>query len=331
MSPKGRVIALAGFVAILAFVVIFAIVHHKDKPSQRPAAVASVRPESKPGPSAPTSTGAPSQPAGAAPPPDTGTVIAKNKKTTAEQVNSERGAGDDSEAGDAAEAAPSDASGSVPPALDPANRSFVVDTEITALANGRECALTQGDVLSRLTNVPDADNRVNASVAASKKSDCPIGQTVSVGVDDLQEMYNHFQEQLSNGARLPGEQGQGGIPKATHAGSAPIPNKGPLPLDLIIANAQAALANGQLITPTDNSALYWARRARRLDPSNETATRIENTILLGGIHLVQLDRKAGSYQRALDRLTTLQRLYPNRLDLAQLRSAILVDESRGRR
>jgi hypothetical protein len=122
-----------------------------------------------------------------------------------------------------------------------------------------------------------------------------------------------------------------GTPKSTHVGTPPTPNKGPLPLDVIVSNAQAALANGQLITPSDNSALYWARRARRLDPSNETAIRIENAVFLGGIHLVQQDRKAGRYQSALDRVAILQSLYPNGPDLTELRSVILADESRGRR
>jgi hypothetical protein len=74
----------------------------------------------------------------------------------------------------------------------------------------------------RLTDTPDADNMVNASVSASKKSDCAAGQTVAVKVDDLQEMQHHFDEQLNNGlGELAKKQGTGGIPKAPDAGTVP--------------------------------------------------------------------------------------------------------------
>ncbi|MGB7942544.1 MAG: hypothetical protein WCF42_04445, partial [Terriglobales bacterium] len=116
----------------------------------------------------------------------------------------------------AAAPAPANASnGEVPPALDPARRTFVVDSDLSVVANGQECGLTQGDVITRLTDTPDGDNSVTASVAASKKSDCAAGQTVAVKVDDLQEMQNHFAEQLNTGlGELAKKQGTGGIPKA---------------------------------------------------------------------------------------------------------------------
>jgi hypothetical protein len=117
--------------------------------------------------------------------------------------------------GGSAAPAPANASGEVPPALDPARRTFVVDSDLSVVANGQECGLTAGDVIMRLTDTPDADNMVNASVSASKKSDCASGQTVAVKVDDLQEMQNHFAEQLNNGlGELAKKQGTGGIPKA---------------------------------------------------------------------------------------------------------------------
>jgi hypothetical protein len=124
--------------------------------------------------------------------------------------------------------APTNASNQPPPALDPAQRTFVVDTDVTVVANGQECALTGGDVITRLTDTPDADNNVTASVAASKKSDCASGQTVSVKVDDLQEMYNHFSEQLTNGmGEMAKKQGTNGMPKApdtaTQASDIPAP------------------------------------------------------------------------------------------------------------
>ncbi len=102
-----------------------------------------------------------------------------------------------------------------PPALDPARRTFVVDSDLSVTANGQECGLTGGDVLTRLTDTPDADDMVSASVSASKKSDCAAGQTVSVKVDDLQEMQNHFEEKLNDGLKeMAKKQGTDGMPKA---------------------------------------------------------------------------------------------------------------------
>jgi hypothetical protein len=103
----------------------------------------------------------------------------------------------------------------VPPALDPAHRTFVVDSDLDVMADGQECSLSQGDVLTRLTDTPDQDQKVNVSIAGSKKGDCASGKTVAVAVDDLQEMHNHFQEQLDDGLKqLAAKQGTGGLPKS---------------------------------------------------------------------------------------------------------------------
>jgi hypothetical protein len=119
-----------------------------------------------------------------------------------------------------ASAAPANTSDTPPPALDPAQRTFVVDSDVTVVANGQECGLTSGDVVTRLTDTPDADNTVNASVSATKKGDCASGATVAVKVDDLQEMYNHFAEQLTTGmGELAKKQGTGGMPKAPDTGT----------------------------------------------------------------------------------------------------------------
>jgi hypothetical protein len=110
------------------------------------------------------------------------------------------------------------ASGEVPPALDPARRIFVVSDDLAVVADGQECSLTQGDVITRLTDTPDADQKVNVSVSSSKKTDCAAGKTVAVAVDDLQEMQNHFQEQIDEGMKtLAAKQGTGGLPKAPDA------------------------------------------------------------------------------------------------------------------
>lgn len=116
----------------------------------------------------------------------------------------------------------------VPPALDPARRTFVVDSDLAVNANGQECQLSSGDVLTRLTDSPDSDGNVNASVQASKNKDCASGSQIAVSVNDLQEMQNHFQEQLDSGMKdLAAKQGTGGLPKspdtATTASDVPAP------------------------------------------------------------------------------------------------------------
>ena len=82
--------------------------------------------------------------------------------------------------------------------------------------------MSQGDVITRLTDTPDGDNMVNASVSASKNGECGAGQTVAVKVDDLQEMQNHFAEQLNNGlGEMAKKQGTGGMPKSPDPSTKP--------------------------------------------------------------------------------------------------------------
>jgi hypothetical protein len=80
----------------------------------------------------------------------------------------------------------------------------------------------------RLTDTPDNNQNVNASVQSSKKGDCAAGQTVAVSVDALQEMHNHFHEQLDNGLqKLADNSGKNGLPVApdttTTGGEVPLP------------------------------------------------------------------------------------------------------------
>ena len=115
-----------------------------------------------------------------------------------------------------------------PPALDPKFATFVVSSDLTLVVDGNECALSDGDVVTRTSETPDDDQNVTVKVAASKKSDCEVGSEGPVAVDDLQEMYNHFREQLKDGmGELAKKQGTGGLPKApdtsTSAGDVPAP------------------------------------------------------------------------------------------------------------
>ncbi|HLV85420.1 MAG TPA: hypothetical protein VKV39_00480 [Candidatus Sulfotelmatobacter sp.] len=110
----------------------------------------------------------------------------------------------------------------VPPALDPIRRTFVVASDMTLNVDGQECQLTQGDVITRMSDEPDQDHNVTVTVAASRKSECGIGKQALVSVDDLQEMYNHFQEQIDNGMKdLAAKQGSNGLPKAPDTNTTP--------------------------------------------------------------------------------------------------------------
>src|SRR5579864_6523457 len=110
-------------------------------------------------------------------------------------------------------------SGGSLPALDPKRRVFVVHNELSVVADGDECSLTDGDVISRVSDTPDEDKNVDVKVLASKKNNCAVGKQVSVSLDDLQEMHNHFREQITGGMdELSKKQGTGGLPKAPDTG-----------------------------------------------------------------------------------------------------------------
>jgi len=101
----------------------------------------------------------------------------------------------------------------IPPALDPGLRVFIVATNLEVTADGQTCSLTAGDVLMRTEKTPDNNNTVGVSIISSKKSDCTIGTAPRVPVADLQEMHNHFREQMDTGLKTLAEnQGKNGIP-----------------------------------------------------------------------------------------------------------------------
>jgi hypothetical protein len=104
----------------------------------------------------------------------------------------------------------------VPDALNPTNRTFIVaDTINPQLPDGTECSLTQGDVLTRIDDTPDANQNVKVLVSGSQKNDCHSGAQLSVSVNDLQEMHNHFREQIDDGlGEMAKKQGTGGMPAA---------------------------------------------------------------------------------------------------------------------
>ena len=116
-----------------------------------------------------------------------------------------------------------------PAALDPNFRYFVVanDEDLTT-SDGTECTLTGGDVIYRTGDQPDNDKMVNATVKSSKKSECPVGATVGIEANDLQEMYNNMRQQMSQGMKeMANNSGKNGLPTApdtkTTAGEVPAP------------------------------------------------------------------------------------------------------------
>jgi 3-hydroxyisobutyrate dehydrogenase len=69
-------------------------------------------------------------------------------------------------------------------------------------AAGTECSLSQGDAL-QLTGGQDADaTTVNLAVLASKGGkECAKGDTVSVSLQDLQDMQNHMRQTIDTGMK----------------------------------------------------------------------------------------------------------------------------------
>jgi len=84
---------------------------------------------------------------------------------------------------------------------------------------GRECTISQGDVL-QVSGVPAPDAvQSNAVVLASKGgNECATTATVTVALTDLQEMQNHMRELVDKGMEeLQAKQGKGGLPAAPAA------------------------------------------------------------------------------------------------------------------
>ena len=108
----------------------------------------------------------------------------------------------------------------VPAALDPNHRTFIVATILTEQApDGSDCSLSPGDVVTRIEDSPDANKNVKVLVSSSQKDDCHSGSQVAMAVDDLQEMHNHFREQLDQGLKTLAEnQGKNGIPAGPKPG-----------------------------------------------------------------------------------------------------------------
>jgi hypothetical protein len=131
----------------------------------------------------------------------------------------------------------------LPDALNPAERIFVVSSSVdVTTADRKECGLAPGDVIMRMTDSPDDNQNVTASVQSSKEADCKAGQTVLIGTQDLQEMHNKFRQQLDSGLQtLAANAGKGGLPQAPDATT----TSGEIPAPMPDANAASQLSAAQ--------------------------------------------------------------------------------------
>jgi hypothetical protein len=105
---------------------------------------------------------------------------------------------------------------------------FVVSTplDVEDEATSQDCALSEGDIL-QTTTAPDPDDKTaSLTVLASKgPSECNKTATVSVNLDDLQEMQNSLRETVHQGMdELQQNQGKNGLPQLPPAAAtAPTP------------------------------------------------------------------------------------------------------------
>jgi hypothetical protein len=116
-----------------------------------------------------------------------------------------------------------------------------------------------------------------------------------------------------------------GSETSVHHRAQPIPPR-PSPVEMYVEKARAALVKGHLIYPEDDSAIYWARRAKLLNPQNGVAIQIEQLIFDQSVRTVQIERKAKQYSAALTNLAVLESLYPNRADLERLRFTLVSEQ-----
>ena len=133
-------------------------------------------------------------------------------------------------AGSSTSAAPEATGDEKPAALDPNFKLFVVSADLdVSTDDGQDCTLSIGDVIERIDVDAGADNGVHVRVRAGKGTDCKVDSQPQVDLNDLQEMHNHFREQVDAGLEnLAKNAGKNGLPKApdtgTTGGAPPAPD-----------------------------------------------------------------------------------------------------------
>lgn len=83
-------------------------------------------------------------------------------------------------------------------------------------ASGTECALSGGDVLGMSTSPDPNATAIDLVVLSSKGGqECKKSATVTIALNDLQEMQNHMREAIDQGLQeLQSKQGKNGLPQA---------------------------------------------------------------------------------------------------------------------
>jgi hypothetical protein len=92
---------------------------------------------------------------------------------------------------------------------------FVVGAPLDLVdSSGSECSLSEGDALQLASPPAPTDQAASLIVLSSKShSECARTSTVTVALDDLQEMQNHMRETIDRGMeQLQQQQGKGGLP-----------------------------------------------------------------------------------------------------------------------
>src|SRR4029077_5143974 len=131
---------------------------------------------------------------------NSGPLSPEAKKPIAEEVKAELAA---EQAASATTQPTSLSQNQTPPALDPSHRVFVVAGNLAASSDtGQECALTSGDIITRVTDTPNKDQKVTVLITTSKKTDCATGLLLAVPVQELQEMHIHFRERFDSGLEI---------------------------------------------------------------------------------------------------------------------------------
>jgi hypothetical protein len=100
---------------------------------------------------------------------------------------------------------------------------FVAHTTFAVNSNVGECSIGEGDVLQMNGPPPMNSPTADLIVLASRGQDCRKGSTVSVALQDLQEMHNQMQATIDRGmGDLQSKQGQGGLPALPQGSSGTI-------------------------------------------------------------------------------------------------------------
>ena len=109
---------------------------------------------------------------------------------------------------------------SLPAALVPGRRLFIVNAnlDVTSNIDGQICTLTPGDIIQRTSDIVADDGKVAVTVLSSKSPNCSASFQTAVDLGTLQDMHNQFVAQISTGlGALATSSGKDGIPVAPAA------------------------------------------------------------------------------------------------------------------